>query len=168
MRLLRPRLVLAAALAPIALVGCGHSTPPAPPAPPIPFERPAVALRDVHVTGAGLLGGVVEMTMRLYNPNDYDLASPRVSYRLYLDRVQVSNGAADLDAIVPRHDSALLRVPGRFSYAAVGAAGVNALSTGAARYWVGGRMSVDTPYGRLSFPYDRVGQVAPADAAMRR
>lgn len=162
MRSARP-VALAAVL--VALAACGHSGPPAP---PIPFEQPAVALRDVHVSGAGVLGGAVEIAMRIYNPNDYDLLSPRVSYRLYLDRVQVSNGITDFDVIVPRHDSVLVRVPGRFSYAAVGAAGINIMNAGAARYHVVGRMAVGTPYGRLSFPYDRFGQVAPLDAAMRR
>ena len=60
----------------VAGAGCGSSSRSS--GPPVPFDQPAVALRDVRVRGVGLLGGELEILLQVYNANAYDLVNPRV------------------------------------------------------------------------------------------
>jgi LEA14-like dessication related protein len=135
--------------------------------PPIPFDQPQVSLRDVRLRGVGLLGGALDVEMRVYNPNDYALESPRVNYRVYLDDVELATGFTDLNVVVPSRDSATVRLPASLSYAGLRRAGRSLLNSGAAPYRVLGRITVGTPYGRLSFPYDRAGNFATLNAVVK-
>ena len=155
----RPPRALPAALLFATLAACGggrrtHRVEE----PSIPFDRPSVALRDVRLSGAGLLGGAAEIQLRVHNPNDYDLTEPRVNYRVLLDDVEIATGLTDLDVTVPAEDSVTVKLPATFSYRGLGRAGRLVANTGAAPYRVLGRIIVGTPHGRLSFPYDRAGQ----------
>ena len=151
----------AASLASIAIVaacssgGGGGYAPP-----PVPFYSPTVALRDVKMGSVGLLGGSMDVVLNVYNPNDYMLVSPRVSYRVMVDSLTVGTGVYDSDITVESRDSARVRVPVAFSYKSVSRAGRSAANTGTVNYRVLGHIVVGTPYGRLSAPYDRVGQYA--------
>lgn len=155
----------AAALA--ATLGCGSSGPRPEPE-PVPFEQPVVALRHVGLRGVGLRGGALEVEMDVYNPNDYDLVAPRVHYRVYVGDAELASGLADLNVVVPSRDSAVVRIPATVGYGAMRRAGRELLGTGAAPYRVLGRITVGTPYGRLSFPYDRAGQFSPMSAQLSR
>jgi LEA14-like dessication related protein len=158
-------LTLGAALLAGASACGGSSRESAAPA-PIPFSQPDVALRNAHIRGVGLTGGTMDIEMRVYNPNDYDLVSPRVSYRILLGGKHVADGLADPDVVVPAHDSAFVRIPATFSYSSVGGAGRALIDRGALEYRVLGRMTVGTPYGRFWFPYDRAGQFATLSARL--
>ena len=145
---------------------CGGSSRESAAPAPVPFYQPDVALRDARIRGVGLTGGAMDIEMRVYNPNDYDLISPRVSYRILLDGKHVADGLADPDVVVPAHDSAFVRIPATFSYGSVGSAGRALIGRGALDYRVLGRMTVGTPYGRFWFPYDRAGQFAALSARL--
>ena len=142
----------------IALSACGGS--PRESAPPIPFTQPEVALRNVHVRGVGLSGSALDLELRVSNPNDYALEAPRVRYRVYVGDVELAEGMTDLSLTVAEHDSAVVRVPATVGFMAMQRAGRELLGTGAAPYRVLGRITVGTPYGRLTFPYDRAGRFA--------
>lgn len=153
---MRQKLLVAAAL---ALVACGGSNAPAgPPPAPIPFSRPVVALRDVRMDGVGMTGGSVLIVMRVYNPNDYGLAQPRVTYNLYVGDDKLTDGMYDADLTIGARDSAFVQVPASVSYARAGMAGRSLVNTGAITWRVVGSIYADTPYGRLGSPYDRVGR----------
>ena len=128
--------------------------------PPIPFTQPDVALRNVQLRGLGLSGSALDLELRVANPNEYALEAPRVSYRVYVGDVQLATGWTDLDLTVAQGDSAVVRVPASVSYAALQRAGRDLMGNGAAAYRVLGQVTVGTPYGRVSFPYDRVGRFA--------
>jgi len=145
---------------------CGGSSRESAAPAPIPFSQPDVALRNAHIRGVGLTGGTMDIEMRVYNPNDYDLVSPRVSYRILLGGKHVADGLADPDVVVPAHDSAFVRIPATFSYSSVGGAGRALIDRGALDYRVLGRMTVGTPYGRFWFPYDRAGQFTTLSARL--
>ena len=155
---------LTAALALTA--ACGGSSAPRPYVPPVPFDEPIVAMRDVRLAGAGLTGGSMDIVLSLYNPNDYAVQTPRLSYYLLVDTTRVASGDYDAIIEVPARDSAQLRVPATFSYASMRHAGKSAASVGAVSYRMVGRISVGTPYGRLSAPYDRMGRFAPLSIPM--
>lgn len=154
------RLSVAASLATIAIAAACASGGNGYSAPPVPFYSPTVALRDVKMGSLGLLGGSMDVTLNVYNPNDYSLVAPRVSYRVMVDELTVGSGVFDSEITVQSRDSARVRVPVPFSYKSVRDAGRSAANTGTVNYRVIGHIIVGTPYGRLSAPYDRVGQYA--------
>jgi LEA14-like dessication related protein len=160
------KLTLALALAASAVgIGCasggsGSSTPRP------PFYRPEVALRNVRFAGAGITGGSMDVVLHVYNPNDYQLRSPRVAYRLMVDRHELAHGVYDLDVTVPPGDSATLLVPVKVGYTSVARSARSLLDDGTVNYRVVGKIHVDTPYGRLAAPYDRNGRFAPITAAI--
>jgi LEA14-like dessication related protein len=149
-------LSLGAALA--AASACGGSSRERAAPTPAPFYQPDVALRDAHIRGVGLTGGTMDIQLRVYNPNDYELLSPHVSYRIIVGGKHVTDGLADPDVVVPAHDSAFVSIPATFSYSSIGNAGRMFIDRGALEYRVLGRMTVGTPYGRFWFPYDRAGR----------
>ena len=142
----------------VAACGGGNKAPAGPPPEPIPFSRPVVALRDVKMDGLGVTGGSVLIVMRVYNPNDYGLDQPRVTYNLYVEDNKLSDGMYDADITIPPRDSAFVQVTASVSYVKAGLASRSMLNMGSINWRVIGKIYADTPYGRLGSPYDRVGR----------
>ena len=140
---------------------CGGSSAPGPYVPPVPFDEPIGAMRDVRLAGAGLTGGSMDIVVSVYNPNDYAVQTPRMSYHLMLDTTRVATGNFDALLEVPAHDSAQIRLPATFSYLSMRSAGRGAAAVGTVSYRLVGQISVGTPYGRLSAPYSQMGRFAP-------
>jgi LEA14-like dessication related protein len=158
-----PSILSAAAIALTA--ACGSSAP-RPYVPPVPFDEPIVAMRDVRLAGAGLTGGSMDIVVSVYNPNDYAVQTPRMSYHLLVDTTRVATGNFDALLEVPAHDSAQIRLPATFSYLSVRNAGRGAAAVGTVSYRIVGHISVGTPYGRLSAPYNQTGRFAPLSIPM--
>jgi LEA14-like dessication related protein len=150
---MRRVIAAAAMLAAATALACASAGGPPPP----PFYRPAVYLRDVKLGGVGITGGSLDVLLNVFNPNDYGLEAPRVRYRVYVDTVPVARGVYDSDLLLESKDSVKLRVPASFSYLGLGQAGRALLNTGSLNYRVVGDITVSTPYGRYTFPYDRSG-----------
>lgn len=163
---MRSRMLLAATL---GLAACGgHNAPSGPPPAPVPFSRPVVALRDVKMDGVGVVGGSVLIVMRIYNPNDYGLEQPRVTYHLYVDDSKLTDGMYDADITIGPRDSAFVEVPAAVSYAKAGLAGRRLVNMGTINWRVVGNIYSDTPYGRLGAPYDRVGRFSSVGSVKKR
>ena len=156
---MRSILVLGSAVSLLASAACGGSRAPAGPPPP-PFHRPVVALREVRMAGLGITGGTVDVVLNVSNPNGYDLYQPRVAYRVMMGDVQLGSGVHDSDLELAAGDSALVAFPVKFTYLSIGRAGREMLDMGTVDYRVIGEITVGTPYGRYSFPYDRNGRFA--------
>jgi LEA14-like dessication related protein len=135
--------------------------------PPPPFYRPNVSLRDVKLGGVGLTGGSLDVLINVYNPNAYELATPRVAYRVYVDSLPIARGIYDSDVVLVSGDSAKLHIPATIAYTAIGQAGRALLNTGSVNYRVVGNITVGTPYGRYTFPYDRAGWFSSLSAITR-
>jgi LEA14-like dessication related protein len=158
-------LLTATALASLVAIGACAS---ANRQPSVPFYRPTVVLQNVKLNGVGVTGGSLEVTLNIYNPNDYRLGSPRIRYRLLVEDTKVADGEYDSDLVIPAEDSVGMRVPASFSYLRAGQAGRAIMGNGVVNYRVIGEIFVDTPYGRLRSPYDRTGSFSPITAAMKR
>lgn len=153
-----PRVVAIALMASALAAGAGCGSSGRSSEPPVPFDQPSVALRNVRMRGVGLMGGELEILLQVYNSNAYDLVDPRVRYRVFVDTVLLATGFADINVTLPARDSMSVRVPATFRYAGMSGAARVMIGTGAAPYRVLGRITVGTPYGRLTFPYDRAGR----------
>jgi len=122
------------------------------------FAEPMVELRDVQIVGLGLDGGNIDVILSVYNPNRFSLDATRLTYRVDIDSTELGNGALDSRFVVPRGDSSLVRIPVRFTYRGLGAAGRQLMSTGSVNYRVSGDFSMGTPLGNFTRPYDRSGR----------
>jgi LEA14-like dessication related protein len=123
------------------------------------FQNPVVNLRDVRVLGLGTQGGQIEVQLGVYNPNQYRLDATRLTYRVFVgDSVSVGSGAIDTQTTVQAGDSTIVRVPISFSYAGVGAAAMQLMRTGSVTYRVGGDVTVASPVGNFTVPYNTTGQ----------
>ena len=167
MRRLALAVAMASAAAGLACASGGGSSAASAPPPP-PFYRPEIELRNVRFAGAGMTGGAMDVVLRVYNPNDYPLRSPRVAYRLIVDKHEVAEGTYDTNVDVPARDSAVMRVPMKVGYTSVARGARSLLGDGTVDYRVLGRIHVDTPHGRLSSPYDRKGRFAPLTTALHK
>ncbi len=122
------------------------------------FKEPVVTLREFTVTGLGLTGGSVDVVLSVYNPNGYKLDALSMTYQVDVDSIKLGGGALDGRFVVPEKDSSLVRLPIRFTYAGLGAAGRSLVTAGTVNYRVRGDFTVATPLGNFTRPYDRTGR----------
>ena len=122
------------------------------------FEQPVVTFKDVSVRGIGLQGGSMDVVLNVYNPNRFRLDATRLTYRVLVDSVPLGTGALDQRFVVQSGDSSTVRLPVQFSFAGLGAVGRQLMRAGAVNYRVLGDVTVDTPLGSFTRPFDRTGQ----------
>lgn len=122
------------------------------------FEQPVVTFKDVSVRGIGLQGGALDVVLNVYNPNRFALDATRLTYRVLVDSVPLGTGALDQRFVVQRGDSATVRLPVQFTFSGLGAVGRQLLRSGAVNYRVLGDVTVSTPLGNFTRPFDRTGQ----------
>jgi len=122
------------------------------------FKDPIVAFRGVNINGLGIQGGAADIVLSVYNPNGFKLEGTRLTYRLLVDSTPVGNGALDQRFTVQKGDSTIVTLPVSFTYAGLGAAGRQLMQAGSVNYRVLGDVTVSTPVGSFTRPYDRTGR----------
>jgi LEA14-like dessication related protein len=122
------------------------------------FKEPIVTFREMRINGLGLTGGSLDVVLNVYNPNNFRLDATRLTYNLMVDSVNFGSGAIDQQFVVQSGDSTLVRLPLAFTYAGIGNAGRQLLNTGTINYRVTGDVTVGTPLGNFTRPYDQSGR----------
>jgi LEA14-like dessication related protein len=122
------------------------------------FKEPIVNFKDARITGLGLSGGEVEVVLSVYNPNQFRLDGTRLTYNLMVDSIPFGSGAYTSHFTVQEGDSTVIRLPLSFTYAGIGAAGRQLMETGTVKYRVLGDVTVATPLGNFTRPYDQTGR----------
>lgn len=141
--------VLAAVVATTACKTMGNAT----------FKEPVVKLKEMQLRGLGLTGGELDVVLSVYNPNGFRLDATRLTYNLLVDdSVNFGSGAIDQRFTVQEKDSATVTLPLRFTYTGIGNAGRQLLNTGTLNYRVTGDVTVGTPLGNFTRPYDQRGR----------
>jgi LEA14-like dessication related protein len=150
-RTMRNARFIVAALTLIAGVGCatlgGRS-----------FKEPIVHFQDARITGLGITGGSLEVKLSVYNPNGFRLDGTRLTYKLMVDSVRFGEGVLADRFQVQEKDSTIVTLPLSFTYSGVGEAGRQLMNTGAVNYRVLGDVTVATPLGNFTRPYDQTGR----------
>jgi LEA14-like dessication related protein len=139
-------IVAAAALAGCASMGVGG------------FRQPIVNFNDLQVEGVGTKGGTVDVILSVYNPNGYRLDATRLTYRLLVDTSSVGEGVYDKHFTVQSGDSTIVRLPVNLSYAGLASAAQQLREKGSVNYRVMGAVTVATPVGNFTKPYDQTGR----------
>jgi LEA14-like dessication related protein len=122
------------------------------------FKEPVVNFQQLSINGLGLTGGSLDVILSVYNPNNYRLDATRLTYNLMIDSVRFGTGALDQMFTVQSGDSTIVRLPIAFTYAGIGEAGRQLINTGTVNYRVTGDVTVGTPLGNFTRPYDRTGR----------
>ena len=158
--LMRKATVLAASAAILAGAGCASLGRQA-------FKEPVVTVKNVVLNGVGIQGGSIDVVLNVYNPNGYRMDATRMTYKLLLDTVTFATGSMDQRFTVLDKDSTTVRIPVTFTYGGVGEAGRQLLNTGSVNYRVTGDVTVGTPIGNFTIPYDRTGRFSALTGATR-
>jgi LEA14-like dessication related protein len=148
---MRIRTMSVVALAMVGAAGCatlGRAT----------FKEPIVHFQDARITGLGITGGSLEVKLSVYNPNKFKLDGTRLTYKLMVDSVTFGAGALAQQFTVQDKDSTIVTLPLAFTYSGVGEAGRQLMNTGAVNYRVLGDITVGTPLGSFTRPYDQTGR----------
>src|SRR4026209_114782 len=122
------------------------------------FKQPLVQFSDVKIRGLGLSGGALDIVLSVYNPNGFDLNATRLTYKLMVEDKELGTGVLDRAFRVKDRDSTFVTIPMDFTYAALGSAGRQLLSSGAVNYRVIGDVTVTTPRGNYTLPSDQRGR----------
>jgi len=122
------------------------------------FKEPVVRFQDARVTGLGITGGSLELKLSVYNPNGFRLDGTRLTYNVLVDSVTFGSGALTQQFTVQENDSTIVTLPLEFTYAGIGQAGRQLMNTGAVNYRVIGDVTVGTPLGNFTRPYDQTGR----------
>jgi LEA14-like dessication related protein len=122
------------------------------------FKEPIVHFQDARITGLGITGGSLEVKLSVYNPNKFRLDGTRLTYKLMVDSVTFGTGALADRFTVQEKDSTIVTLPLSFSYSGVGEAGRQLMNTGSVNYRVLGDITVGTPLGSYTRPYDQTGR----------
>jgi LEA14-like dessication related protein len=145
------RKILVAAMAAVALGGCATLGVGG-------FKEPLIGFSDVKIRGLGLSGGALDIVLSVYNPNGFNLNATRLTYRLMVEDKDLGSGVLDRAFRVRDKDSTFVTIPMDFTYAGLGAAGRQLLQSGSVNYRVIGDITVDTPVGNFTVPYDQRGR----------
>ena len=148
---MRKTLFVVMAVAATAVAGCATLARQA-------FQNPVVTLNNVTVNGLGLQGGELEVDLGVYNPNGYRLDATRLSYTVQLDTVTFATGALTDRLTVQEHDTLRVRIPVQFTYRGLGEAGRQIINSGTVNYRVKGDVTVGTPVGQYTIPYNTTGR----------
>ena len=132
------------------------------------FTRPVVAVRGVKVHSVGLTGGSLDVSLLIANPNPYPLPVHRATYRFVLsDSTEVGRGESATAFTVPAHDSAAVQLPVDVSWQGLRAAARDASRDGTVDYRLTGTVTLDTPLGDPSVPFDVAGRFTPPPSLLR-
>lgn len=131
------------------------------------FREPVLTLRDAQITGLGITGGSIDINVDVYNPNNFRLDGTRLTYSVLIDSVPFGTGALDSKFTVEQGDTTRVKLPLTFTYAGVGAAGRALLQTGTVNYRVTGDITVATPLGQFTRPYEGRGRLTTGGAINR-
>jgi LEA14-like dessication related protein len=117
-----------------------------------------VEIREAYLTGIGITGGALEVVLSVYNPNSFRLDGTRLSYNILIDTIPFGSGTYDSRFVVEKGDTTEVRLPLNFTYAGVGAAGRQLMRMGSLAYRVNGDVTVATPLGSFTRPYEGQGR----------
>ena len=132
------------------------------------FKEPVVTFKDLQLEGVGLSGGTLDVILSVYNPNGFRLDATRLTYRLMVDTTTIGEGVMNNKFTVQNGDSTIVKLPVTLSYAGLSAAGKQLVGKGSVDYRVMGDVTVATPLGDFTRPYDQTGRFTTFGGAKSR
>jgi LEA14-like dessication related protein len=131
------------------------------------FKEPVVNFHDLKVEGVGLTGGTLDVVLSIYNPNGFKLDATKLTYNLMIDTTALGSGTYGHKFAVQSGDSTLVTLPVTLNYSGLAAAGKQMIGKGSVNYRVTGDVTVATPLGNFTRPYDQTGRFTTFGGARR-
>lgn len=131
------------------------------------FKEPVVNFHDLKVEGVGLTGGTLDVVLSIYNPNGFKLDATKLTYNLMIDTTALGSGTYGHHFAVQSGDSTLVTLPVSLNYSGLAAAGRQMIGKGSVNYRVTGDVTVATPLGNFTRPYDQTGRFTTFGGARR-
>ena len=128
--------------------------------------QPDVWLAGAKLSSLGLSGGVVDVRLGVYNPNDFELRASALTYDLDLEEasgegwLDFTEGTLERDLRVAAGDTVDVVVPEEFTNSTLGRAVRSLLDRGEFDYRVRGRVTLRGPVSR-DIGYRHTGTVTP-------
>ena len=122
------------------------------------FASPVVELKDVRVKGVGLHGGSLDVILDVYNPNSYRLDATKVTYTLFVDTNQVAMGEITKLVTLTEKTKSEVILPVTFTMNELLGAAKALTGMGSVNYRVAGNVTVSTPLGEFTRPYEGKGR----------
>jgi len=123
------------------------------------FRTPTVELRDIRVRGLGLEGGSLDLVLDVFNPNDYRMDVTRLTYALSSDSGTVASGAVTKRVTLDKSTRSEVTLPVNFTIQELFGVAQLMLRKGSVEYVVKGNVTVDSPFGSLTRPYESKARI---------
>ena len=122
------------------------------------FGTPVVQLKDVRVKGIGMNGGSLDLVLDVYNPNAYRLDATKMTYNLYVDTNKVAVGEVAQHVQLDDKKTTQVILPVTFTFKELLGAAKVITGMGSVDYRVVGDVTVATPFGNFTRPYEGRGR----------
>jgi LEA14-like dessication related protein len=122
------------------------------------FGTPTVQLKDVRVKGIGLNGGSLDLVLDVYNPNAYRLDATKLTYNLFVDTNKVATGEVAQHVQLDDKKTTEVILPVTFTFQEMLGAAKVITGMGSVDYRVTGDVTVATPFGNFTRPYEGRGR----------
>jgi LEA14-like dessication related protein len=123
------------------------------------FERPALRLESVQLTGLDLAGGSLNLVLDVFNPNGYAIRTLGINAAVDLEETHFGDVALERDIVLSATQHTTVEIPVTFTWAGVGAGARALLQRGAVNYTLDSRLSVSTPIGERTVAFRDTGNV---------
>lgn len=123
------------------------------------FRTPTVELRDIRVRGLGLEGGSLDLVLDVFNPNDYRMDATRLTYALSTDSGTVASGAVTKRVMLEKSQRSEVTLPVNFTMKELMGMAQIMLRKGTVEYIVKGDVTVDSPFGSMTRPYQAKARI---------
>jgi LEA14-like dessication related protein len=118
------------------------------------FRTPTVELKDVRIRGIGLDGGALDLVLDVNNPNEFRLDATRLTYTLIADTSHLATGSVTKRVTLQARENNQITLPLTFTMKELLGAAEVILRKGRVNYTVKGEVTVDTPFGSQTRPYE--------------
>ncbi len=123
------------------------------------FERPALTLQSVQLTGLDMAGGSLNLVLDVFNPNTYAIRTLGINAMVDLEATHFGTVALERDIILPATQHTAVAIPMTFTWAGVGAGARALFQRGEVNYALDSRLSVSTPIGERTVAFRDTGIV---------
>jgi LEA14-like dessication related protein len=121
------------------------------------FGTPVVTLKDVRMKGIGIVGGSLDVMLDVYNPNNYRLDTGGFSYTLWVDTLNIASGQVTKLVTLESRKTTGVTLPLSFTIQELQRALKALTATGSVPFRIAGRLTVATPAGSFTRPYEGKG-----------
>ncbi len=125
---------------------------------PVGFHDPDLHLDRVVVRGLGLTGGTMDLLIKVYNPNRFEVKGTKLQVGFDVEGSHVGDLEYDDDFHMQQGDTTALTLPVRFNWSGLAGAARTALGSGDLPYTLKGQLTVETPFGDRKIPFTREGR----------